>query len=89
MPQYLHLENMDLFRYSRRKNVGDILDWAHQNDDLFTISLCHEPGSFLTTTLNDQKLILENKMAVFPDSVDFFARTIAEGFKRKAKELNH
>ena len=52
------------------KNVGDILNWAHQND-LFTISLCHGPGSFLTTTLNDQNFIYEGyKMAVFPDSVD-------------------
>ena len=52
------------------ENVGKVLNWAHQND-LFTISLCHEPGSFLATTLNDQKFIYEGyKMAVFPDSVD-------------------
>jgi molecular chaperone Hsp31 and glyoxalase 3 len=52
------------------KNVGKILNWAHQND-LFTISLCHGPGSFLSTTLNNQKFIYEGyNMAVFPDSVD-------------------
>ncbi|MFT4662431.1 MAG: molecular chaperone Hsp31 and glyoxalase 3 [Flavobacteriales bacterium] len=52
------------------KNVGKTLNWAHEND-LFTISLCHGPGSFLTSTLNNQKFIYEGyKMAVFPDSVD-------------------
>jgi len=52
------------------KNVGKILNWAHENN-LFTITLCHGPGSLLTTTLNDQKFIYEGyKMAVFPDSVD-------------------
>jgi len=52
------------------KNLGKILKWAHEND-LFTVSLCHGPGSFLTTTLNSQKFIYEGyKMAVFPDSVD-------------------
>jgi molecular chaperone Hsp31 and glyoxalase 3 len=51
-------------------NVGKVLTWAHQND-LFTISLCHGPGSFLTTTLNKQKFLYEGyNMAVFPDSVD-------------------
>jgi len=52
------------------KNVGKILNWAYQND-LFTITLCHGPGSLLTTTLNNQKFIYEGyNMAVFPDSVD-------------------
>lgn len=52
------------------QNVGRILNWAHQND-LFTISLCHGPGSFLSTTLNGQKFIYEGyNMAVFPDAVD-------------------
>ena len=52
------------------KNVGKILNWAHQND-LFTISICHGPGSFLATTLDNQKFLYEGyKMAVFPDSVD-------------------
>lgn len=51
-------------------NVGKILNWAHEND-LFTISLCHGPGSFLATTLNNKKFIYEGyNMAVFPDSVD-------------------
>ncbi len=52
------------------RNVGEILNWAHEND-LFTISLCHGPGSFLATTLGNQQFIYEGyKMAVFPDSVD-------------------
>lgn len=52
------------------ENVGKVLNWAHQND-LFTISLCHGPGSFLTTTLNSGEFIYEGyNMAVFPDSVD-------------------
>ncbi len=52
------------------ENVGRILNWAHQND-LFTVSLCHGPGSFLATTLNKQPFIYEGyNMAVFPDSVD-------------------
>ncbi len=52
------------------KNVGEILNWAH-NNDLFTITLCHGPGALLSTTLNDQKFLYEGyKMAVFPDSVD-------------------
>lgn len=52
------------------KNVGKILNWAHESD-LFTITLCHGPGSLLTTTLNNQKFLYEGyEMAVFPDSVD-------------------
>lgn len=52
------------------ENVGKVLNWAHDNN-LYTISLCHGPGSFLTTTLNNQKFIYKGyKMAVFPDSVD-------------------
>lgn len=52
------------------ENVSKTLTWAHQND-LFTISLCHGPGSFLSTTLNNKKFLYEGyKMAVFPDSVD-------------------
>jgi len=52
------------------KNVGKALNWAHEND-LFTITLCHGPGSLLTTTLNNQKFLYEGyKMAVFPDAVD-------------------
>jgi len=52
------------------ENVGQVLNWAHEND-LFTISLCHGPGSFLSTTLNGQKFLYEGyNMAVFPDAVD-------------------
>ena len=52
------------------KNVGKILSWAHENN-LFTITLCHGPGSLLSTMLNDQPFIYKNyKMAVFPDAVD-------------------
>jgi molecular chaperone Hsp31 and glyoxalase 3 len=52
------------------RNVGKALNWAHQNE-LFTISLCHGPGSFLATTLDDQKFLYEGyEMAVFPDAVD-------------------
>ena len=50
--------------------VGTILRWAHEND-LFTISLCHGPGSFLATTLEGQAFLYSGyNMAVFPDSVD-------------------
>ncbi|MDB0011343.1 protein deglycase HchA [Crocinitomicaceae bacterium] len=52
------------------KNVGEILNWAHQNE-LFTITLCHGPGSLLATTLDNQKFLYQGyNMAVFPDSVD-------------------
>lgn len=52
------------------ENVSKILNWAHQNE-LFTISLCHGPGAFLSTKLNNQQFIYEGyKMAVFPDAVD-------------------
>jgi molecular chaperone Hsp31 and glyoxalase 3 len=52
------------------KNVGKILNWAHQSD-LFTITLCHGPGVFLSTALDNQKFIYDGyKMAVFPDAVD-------------------
>ena len=52
------------------QNVGNALNWAHENN-LFTITLCHGPGSFLATTLNNQKFLYEGyNMAVFPDSVD-------------------
>jgi molecular chaperone Hsp31 and glyoxalase 3 len=52
------------------ENVGKILNWAHEND-LFTVSLCHGPGSFLSTTLGNQEFLYKGyNMAVFPDSVD-------------------
>lgn len=51
-------------------NVGIALHWAHDNN-LFTISICHGPGSFLTTTLQNKEFLYKGyKMAVFPDSVD-------------------
>jgi molecular chaperone Hsp31 and glyoxalase 3 len=52
------------------ENVSEILNWAHDSD-LFTISLCHGPGSFLSTTLNGQEFLYKGyDMAVFPDAVD-------------------
>lgn len=52
------------------KNVATILRWADEKD-LFTISLCHGPGAFLSTTLNNQEFLYKGyNMAVFPDSVD-------------------
>ncbi|MFT6746110.1 MAG: molecular chaperone Hsp31 and glyoxalase 3 [Glaciecola sp.] len=52
------------------KNVGKVLRWAHDND-LFTITLCHGPGSLLSTTLNNQEFLYKGyNMAVFPDAVD-------------------
>ncbi|MEM7157549.1 MAG: glyoxalase III HchA [Myxococcota bacterium] len=51
-------------------NVGTILRWAHEHG-LFTISLCHGPGSFLATTLDGGEFLYGGyEMAVFPDSVD-------------------
>jgi molecular chaperone Hsp31 and glyoxalase 3 len=52
------------------KNVATILRWANEKD-LFTISLCHGPGAFLSTTLGNQEFLYKGyNMAVFPDSVD-------------------
>ncbi len=52
------------------KNVAKILNWAHENG-LFTISICHGPGAFLSTTLDNQEFLYKGyNMAVFPDSVD-------------------
>ena len=52
------------------KNVASILRWANEKD-LFTISLCHGPGAFLSTTLDNQEFLYKGyNMAVFPDSVD-------------------
>jgi D-lactate dehydratase / protein deglycase len=51
-------------------NVSKVLNWAHEND-LFTITLCHGPGAFLSTTLNNGTFLYQGyKMCVFPDSVD-------------------
>jgi molecular chaperone Hsp31 and glyoxalase 3 len=52
------------------ENINTILRWADSNK-LFTISLCHGPGAFLSTTLNNEEFLYKGfKMAVFPDSVD-------------------
>ncbi len=50
--------------------VGKTLHWAHDKD-LYTITLCHGPGSLLATDLDANEFIYKGyKMAVFPDSVD-------------------
>lgn len=52
------------------KNVDTIIRWAHENE-LFTISLCHGPGAFLATTLDNKEFLYKGyNLAVFPDSVD-------------------
>jgi molecular chaperone Hsp31 and glyoxalase 3 len=52
------------------RNVAKIIRWAHESN-LFTISLCHGPGAFLSTTLDNQEFLYKGyNMAVFPDSVD-------------------
>ncbi len=52
------------------QKVGKVLNWAHENS-LYTITLCHGPGSLLTTTLKGQEFLYKGyNMAVFPDSVD-------------------
>ena len=52
------------------RNVAKTLNWAHDND-LFTVTLCHGPGSLLSTTLDNQEFTYKGyKMAVFPDAVD-------------------
>ena len=52
------------------RNVDTILRWAHENE-LFTISLCHGPGAFLSTTLDNREFLYKGyNLAVFPDSVD-------------------
>lgn len=79
---------------SKDKNVGKVLNWAHKND-LFTITLCHGPGSLLTTTLDNQKFLYEGyKMAVFPDAVDemtpmigYLPGKMTSGLSEKLKSL--
>lgn len=76
------------------RNVGEILLWAHHNN-LFTITICHGPGSLLSTTLNNQPFLYENyKMAVFPDSVDkmtpkigYLPGQMPSGLSEKLKSL--
>lgn len=79
---------------SEDRNVGKVLNWAHTND-LFTITLCHGPGSLLTTTLDNQKFLYEGyKMAVFPDAVDemtpmigYLPGKMISGLSEKLKSL--
>lgn len=52
------------------KNVAKTLRWARENN-LFTISICHGPGAFLSTTLDNQEFLYKGyNLAVFPDAVD-------------------
>ncbi len=76
------------------QNVDRILRWAHEND-LFTISLCHGPGAFLSTTLNNQEFLYKGyNMAVFPDAVDnktpmfgYLPGKMVNGLSEKIKSL--
>ena len=76
------------------KNVAKILRWANEKD-LFTISLCHGPGAFLSTTLGNQEFLYKGyNMAVFPDSVDnktpmfgYLPGKMAYGLSEKLKSL--
>jgi molecular chaperone Hsp31 and glyoxalase 3 len=76
------------------ENVGEILNWAHESD-LFTISLCHGPGSFLSTTLNGESFLYKGyNMAVFPDAVDeqtpmigYLPGHMPSGLSEKLKDL--
>ena len=76
------------------ENVGKILHWAHDNE-LFTISICHGPGAFLTTTLGGQPFLYDGyDMAVFPDSVDkmtpkigYLPGQMPHGLSEKLKSL--
>lgn len=76
------------------QNVGKVLNWAHQND-VFTISLCHGPGSFLATTLDNPKFIYDGyNMAVFPDAIDkqtpmigYLPGDMPHGLSEKLKSL--
>jgi len=76
------------------KNVAKILRWAHEKE-VFTITLCHGPGAFLSTTLDNQKFLYEGyNMAVFPDAVDnqtpmfgYLPGKMAFGVSEKLKSL--
>lgn len=51
-------------------NMGKLLAWANEQQ-IFIITLCHGPGSLLTTALDGGPFPYEDyQMAVFPDSVD-------------------
>ena len=50
------------------QNVRRAVQWAHEND-VFTISLCHGPGAFLSTIRENEEFIYNGyRMAVFPVS---------------------
>lgn len=52
------------------RNIDKTLRWARANN-LFTISICHGPGAFLSTTLDNQDFLFKGyNLAVFPDAVD-------------------
>ena len=76
------------------QNVAKILKWANEKD-LFTISLCHGPGAFLSTTLDNQEFLYKGyNMAVFPDSVDnqtpmfgYLPGKMSYGLSEKLKSL--
>ena len=47
-------------------NVGELLRWADEQG-LYTISLCHGPGSLLATTIGGKQFLYAGyEMAVFP-----------------------
>ena len=76
------------------KNVAKTLRWAHEKE-VFTITLCHGPGAFLSTTLDDQEFLYKGyNMAVFPDAVDnqtpmfgYLPGKMAFGVSEKLKSL--
>ena len=76
------------------KNVDTILRWAHENE-LFTISLCHGPGAFLSTTMDNKEFLYKGyNIAVFPDSVDkqtpmigYLPGKMAHGLSESLKSL--
>jgi molecular chaperone Hsp31 and glyoxalase 3 len=76
------------------RNVAKALNWAH-NEDLFTITLCHGPGSLLSTALDNNKFLYDGyKMAVFPDAVDemtpmvgYLPGHMKNGVSERLKEL--
>ena len=52
------------------ENVGRVLNWA-QEKGVFTITLCHGPGSLLATVSDKGDFPYAGyRMAIFPDSVD-------------------
>lgn len=52
------------------RNVAKTLRWAREND-IFTISICHGPGAFLSTVLDNEEFLYKGyNLAVFPDAVD-------------------